>query len=329
MAVCWGGAAWAEPRPAEMPPPDFVSAQYIDSRGCVFQRHDGRWRARLGPDDQPVCGFPPSTVLRRVDSGVLPRMPEPAPISPEQRLMATLAAGLRDGELTDDRALREEIRPAAPTPRPASGPLAELDAMVAAAPALRAGMTAGLRPNDRLCALLGYEGQGRRLPTLGHDVTQGFCAGLTAPELAPMPVANARVAKAQIGMLATKSRQSPAASTDIAPSSTSRRQATAPHRATAAKADAPLAVRRPQPLRPEMVPASARYVLMGRFADQKAADDVIARLTALGYPVSRGKSRVNGTDAVAVLAGPLSDRQSVIAALNDLRGRGYRSAVAQ
>ncbi|MDO5612878.1 MAG: SPOR domain-containing protein [Paracoccus sp. (in: a-proteobacteria)] len=311
-----------------MPPPDFAGAQYIDSRGCVFQRQDGRWRARLGPDDQPVCGFPPSTAMRRTVSVVsagLPRIPEPAPVSPEQRLMATLAAGLRDGELTDDRAQREEIRPAAPAPRPSGGPLAELDAMVAAAPALRADMTAGLRPNDRLCDLLGYQGQGRRLPTLGHDVTQGFCAGMTAPELAPMPTTASRIARTQAAAPTTTAH--PAATSAGPAPSAPPRQTAAPQRAAAKPAPAPQP--RPQQSAPEMVPASARYVLIGRFTNPTSADATITRLSSFGYPVSRGKSRVNGAEAVAVLAGPLRDRQSVIAALNDLRARGYRSAVAQ
>lgn len=54
------------PGPAEMPPAEFAAAEYVDSRGCVFARIEvgGRidWVPRVGPDRQPLCGFPPSIV---------------------------------------------------------------------------------------------------------------------------------------------------------------------------------------------------------------------------------------------------------------------------
>ncbi|MDO5706260.1 MAG: SPOR domain-containing protein [Paracoccus sp. (in: a-proteobacteria)] len=320
VGLLWGGMAMADLRPAEMPPADFSGSQYIDSRGCVFLRGDGRWQARRGPDDQPVCGFPPSVALRGADAAPA-ALPQPTPLSPEQRLMTTLAQGLRDGELIDDRAPREDIRPAAPAPRPTSGPLAELDAMVAGASALRAEMTAGVRPNDRLCALLGYEGKGRRLPTLGHDATQGFCAGLTAQDLATLPMATPFAANRDAA-----ATEEPRPATVAAASTRS----VAPRAAVRStiKADRP-ATPQPRDPAPETVPYSARYVLIGRFADEQEAQNAIVRLVSLGYPASRGKSRLGDVAAVAVLAGPLQDRRSVIAALNDLRRRGYRGAVAQ
>ena len=334
LALFWGGAAMADPRPAEMPPPDFPGAQYIDSRGCVFLRGDGRWTARLGPDGQPVCGFPPSLSARRTDPGVESPLAvaTPEPETPEQRLATALAAGLRDGELTADPRPREEILPPAPVPRPTSGPLADLDAMIAAAPVLRRDMAGGLRANDRLCALLGYDGQGSRLPMLGHDATQGFCAGLPGTELAPKVAALAPapvVSQPDEAPTAMPAAAAPAPP-PVPPQPVRGAAAPSPRPVRAAaerRAPAAAPARRDTPA--EMVPASARYVVVGRYKDAEAAQSMIDRLTTLGYPVARGRARAGDGATVAVLAGPFADRRSVIAALSDLRRRGHAGAVAQ
>lgn len=320
----WGLAALASPGPAELPPPDFQGRQYIDSRGCVFQRGpDGRWAPRLGPDDRPVCGFPPSLPSRR--AGALDGAPGEPALGPEQRLMAVLAEGLRDGELIDDKAEREQIRPPAPVPRPTSGPLAELDAMVAAAPALRAGMASGLRPNDRLCALLGYDGTGQRLPALGQDATQGFCPGLSEQTFAAIPAAKVGESAAEAADPPKPVPPSAAAAPDTAQPPESRPPAA--RRSAARPKQAPPTARPAQG--PEMVPASARYVLVDRFSDQQEADALAGRLSSWGYPAARGRTQTKDAAQIAILAGPFQDRGSVIAALNDIRARGYVRAVAR
>jgi hypothetical protein len=64
LALCVAGAAAAGTVPAELPPADYAGRQYVDSRGCVFQRAGVSgavvWVPRLGSDNQPVCGMEPS-----------------------------------------------------------------------------------------------------------------------------------------------------------------------------------------------------------------------------------------------------------------------------
>ena len=62
MAVFWmslAGMAAAQPVPAEMPPAGYVGRDFVDSKGCVFQRvvFNGvpGWVALLGADGAQVC----------------------------------------------------------------------------------------------------------------------------------------------------------------------------------------------------------------------------------------------------------------------------------
>ena len=88
--VLWPWLAWSQDVPA-----DFRGAQFIDASGCVFARDGNRWTARLDRDGQQICGFPPTEIA---DSG-----DDQAHQSVEERLQATLAEGLRDGDLKVDR----------------------------------------------------------------------------------------------------------------------------------------------------------------------------------------------------------------------------------
>ena len=57
MTAAWG--AVAQPVPAELPPADYSGRDYVDSRGCTFQRlvFNGAvaWVALLGADGAQVC----------------------------------------------------------------------------------------------------------------------------------------------------------------------------------------------------------------------------------------------------------------------------------
>ncbi|MFV0244763.1 MAG: SPOR domain-containing protein [Qingshengfaniella sp.] len=80
--LAWAGSVGAAgpvlADPAEMPPPDFAGAQYVDSAGCLFTRADlgGRilWAGVAGPGGAPLCGQVPTEIPGRF-SGALPAIP--------------------------------------------------------------------------------------------------------------------------------------------------------------------------------------------------------------------------------------------------------------
>lgn len=78
-----------------------------------------------------------------------------------------------------------------------------------------------------------------------------------------------------------------------------------------------------------MIPASARYVSVGRFADGENAMIVLRALAARGYPTAQTRSEKDGKVQRMIMAGPFADLQTLIAALNDLRRNGYAGAVAR
>jgi cell division septation protein DedD len=51
-------------QPAELPPADYASQQYVDSKGCLFVRAGTAakvlWVPRVSRDGVPTCGHPPS-----------------------------------------------------------------------------------------------------------------------------------------------------------------------------------------------------------------------------------------------------------------------------
>lgn len=59
LGMSLGGMAIAQPVPAEMPPADYSGRDFVDSKGCVFQRmvFSGvvGWVALLGADGEQVC----------------------------------------------------------------------------------------------------------------------------------------------------------------------------------------------------------------------------------------------------------------------------------
>lgn len=75
-----------------------------------------------------------------------------------------------------------------------------------------------------------------------------------------------------------------------------------------------------------MIPAGARYVQVGTYADAANADRVAQAIAAMGYPVLRGKDKV-GTRAVQyIMAGPFNDRQSIVKAMDSIRRAGFKDA---
>ncbi|QBX34466.1 hypothetical protein E4191_06880 [Paracoccus liaowanqingii] len=78
-----------------------------------------------------------------------------------------------------------------------------------------------------------------------------------------------------------------------------------------------------------MIPASARYVLIGAFSDEAGAATARQALAARGYSVGQGRVKGDASPLRLIMAGPFADRRALIVALNDLRRNGYPGAVAR
>lgn len=313
MVLLLPGRVMAAPDPP--PPGDYPGAQYIDRTGCVFVRDGKDWTPRRDKQGASICGFPPSqpalsdTALRE-------------PVSPEEALAEVLAQGLRSGDLVTDA-------PMAPLAdiAPDSGQAA-LDAtlqnQIDTEARLRSAMT-GKAP-DGLCARLGYRPTSDATPIIGGDVTQGLCPGMTAPQ--PLPQITARAASALAEPAAAADPQAPAAESPPASKPV--------HRAERAARPASVVARRPSAASPaekpnpvEMIPANARYVEIGTYADAANALAALRRLSGLGYRTAQRDQKLGDKLGKAILAGPFADRQALVAALARLRANGYPRAVAR
>lgn len=299
----WLMAGGALADPAEAPPPDFTSRQYIDSTGCVFLRSDQGWEARLDPDGVPICGYPPTLSALRAKTDPLAE-PDPALAMPgmgeaEARLLAAVAGEMRPGDFVGAPPPSASPAPTPPpAPRgPATDPRHQLDAALVTAPQIAAASTVDLHPDARLCALLGTTPATEGPGALGQDPTGGYCAAalLSAPQVPSVPVV--------------------AAPAIAAPE---------PARPKVAAAGKPKAAApRAAPTRqsgPAMIPASARWLEVGRFATPAEADTAAARLSARGFAVARAPLR-GGT---AIMAGPFTSRQAIVSARDRLIRLGYR-----
>lgn len=312
MVLLLPGRVLAAPDPP--PPGDYPSGQYIDRTGCVFVRDSKDWTPRLDKRGAPICGFPPSQPAL---SDTAPLDPRP---SPEDALAEVLALGLKSGDLVTDA-------PAAPladiAPDPGQAVLdATLQAQIDMEARLRSAM-AGKAP-DGLCARLGYRPAKDARPIIGGDVTQGLCPGMTAPE--PLP---------RITALAAPIPAEPTANAQ-APSADSAPNPKPMHRAERVARPASVIARRPAAASPaekpnpvEMIPANARYVEIGTYADTANALAALRRLSGLGYRTAQRDQKLGNKPGKAILAGPFADRQALVTALSRLRANGYPRAVAR
>lgn len=337
----------AVPAPAELPPEGFTALQFIDSRGCVFERAGDDWVARVDGNGNAFCGYPPSLSVRRGAADAPPGLrPETSP-DPAERMSRALTeivtTQLEEGELvTDPQPQVETPAPAKPAAEaPKSDLVQQIGAAIEDAPKVENVLNQGLRSNPRLCELLGYQEQDGVEPGFGADPTRGFC----------------NTAKVDDDRLRRIAR--PLGATDGAPSRPSQRVATlaqpgadrAPARSEVGRAapaekpgtkpgaiaDAGKAVaekpRQDEGARADKdesrIPAGARFVQIGLYTDPAAAKAGIDRLRALGYPVSRGRSTIQGRDHEVILAGPFNSRARVVSALSDIRKKGFASAFAR
>lgn len=320
LVVLLPGQVLAAPEPP--PPGDYPGAQYIDRTGCVFVRDGDRWAQRLDKKGAPICGFPPSQPAEGAEADV-------APPSPEEVLTEVLAEGLRSGDLQSEA-------PALPLGDVAPDPAqAKLDATLAKQIELDGRIRSALSgaAPDGLCERLGYKpATTAATPIVGGDVTQGLCPGMVAPSPEPVitsvsdaaapagtteatPVA-APFSPKEVAASAQKPRKpaTKAAETPKSGSIVARRPAAAPDKAGPAA---------------EMIPASARYVQIGIYADEANALAALRRLSGMGYRTAQRKEDGTGGAKKAILAGPFADRQALVTALTRLRANGYPRAIAR
>lgn len=76
-------------------------------------------------------------------------------------------------------------------------------------------------------------------------------------------------------------------------------------------------------------PAGLRYVQVGTFGVPANAERSIARLSAMGYPVSSQTTTRGGKTLKIVLAGPFARPEQTMSALGAVRGAGYGDAFAR
>lgn len=330
LVLGWSGFAQAA-GPVEAPPQDYTASQYIDSAGCVYRKQGVVWAPRLDGDGAVICGYPPSL---------------PGYMGPEVgdkddlalRLAVTLADGLQDGDMLadpPDTLKREPVE----TPKPTSGPLAELDRAAATMPAMREAAV-GMGGNDRLCHLLGYGAGTGTLDGETGPSTLGYCSGPTTvlqPKIVTGDTGAQRVAAGTgdggKGHAQADSRKTVAAEAPAGSGRTASDQAAHDAGNKPAAGHAPVRVASDkavgQGVDPALVPANARFVQIGRYADATQAEAAITRLSGLGYPVVRGVKLDEAAGGRVIMAGPFGDRRSVIAALNHLRAQGYAKAFAR
>lgn len=348
MLFAFGLSGIAQATPSPLPPDSYKGEQYIDGRGCVFNRKGHGWTPRLDGQGKAICGFPSSLSVRRTDPdavSVLAPASPPARPDPEQLLREQLAGELRQGEFTADPREPEIRRP--PENKPGDGGMsAEMQALLRQQEAIRASM-AGISPSSDLCARLGYVPDPDARPVVGGDVTQGLCPGMHAA--APVSrVVTGQTKTDDEPATSTPQRESPAVQTTGGDNVEKRAESAhvpsladkvkrpkpRPAKATVAAAGSKpssgeRAMNTPPKPRPELIPATARYVQIGSFPDDEKAGAALRNLSALGLPLLRGQERGQERQMPLILAGPFDDRRSLVAALTMIRKSGYTKAVAR
>lgn len=348
--------------PAELPPADFTARQYIDSKGCVFLRDDnGVWQPRRDRDETQLCGYPPTLSARRLTpDGPVKLFPRSgAEPSRSQQIESALAdlviPNLQTGELAGERAPMQQRLDAGPEPS-SNDPLLTLRAEIESQGQIRAQMNGLMQPNLDLCRLLGYDGKPPADVAVGMqpgaDPTGGFCNALPRNDLArlafarpaslPLPPSRDQVpAIAETADRDTTRGAAAGAATHAAQDAKPKRP-----RQTGAASPSPAPVRTGRGSEPGVkavtppaprvqpgqeadgIPASARFVLIGRFRQGQDVDLIARRLSGLGLPVVRQIAPLpaNGT-AWIVLVGPFDSRQSIVMALDRVRKAGFTWAV--
>lgn len=350
----------ADRAPAEVPPPGFTAAQYIDSQGCVFVQAGGGWAARIARDGSAICGYPPTLSARRTDPDRPPTLfappEEPRAQRIERVLTETIVPNLIEGELVTPPAAPHPLAssaagdapsvaavdnqpPAAtvatdpkgspenggPVVAPSPGPAKPADPLGLSALVREASVVTAPDPSRRharLCALTGADAAPQ--PGIGGATALGFCGPASvslSPQARPETPAPSR---ARIATVA------PAPSLAARGASPSRAAATpkAPRQTVPTSARTATERRTTTPARQgtePMIPPGARYVQIGAFRDAGNAARTARRVSDLGLPVARS---LQGQTQL-IMVGPLTGREAVVRALDRVRRAGFRDAYAR
>ncbi len=333
------GSAASGPAPAELPPEDFPAAQYIDSAGCVFMREQTGWTARLSRDGQAICGYPPTLSARRTAPeqvvALHPDPPEPPADRITRELVTTVMTGLQTGELVS-AAPQVSARDNGASTIPDAGAgvaaaprsdLSHLPAMIAAAPALQRAVASTTR-GQRLCDLLGAAAPDG---TALDGAAMGACGGLRKLALderrEPLEPADAEDASGRAPEPGHKEdAERPVAVASSRVPRPSRRAGVPEVTKTAGQQPAPGVAPVGRPAAEPMIPAGARYVQVGAFADDGNALRTVRRIVALGLPVARGRMDRQAGELQLIMAGPFDGRQALVRALHRLRAAGFATA---
>lgn len=287
----------------------------------------------------------------------------------EAELLQAVASEMRDGDFVaagGQLPPRPQGPAVAPDGDPAMTELGRtLGAAVAVAPQLSA-VTAGMAGRDsRLCALIGAGPPGGIAAAGLGGTALGQCGAaiLSAAATTPVPVAEivsggeaeeegsedaAELADAgspdpavpepaETSPDATKAGRPAAAGTQTTvahhdPAETPPSTRGVPPRG--GKADDPIPSRRRAAAASgePVIPAGARYFILGHAPDEAAARAAAARLVAQGFPAALGTTRGEpgapaGTGPRTIMAGPFEGREAMVRALDRLRRAGYDSLV--
>lgn len=326
LAVIFAGPGFAL-GPAELPPPDFTAPQYIDSKGCVFiRKEDGGWAPRLYRDGSLVCGYPPSLSARRLTPEGGARLfsdSNPAPFRSDQierALTQLVIPNLQTGELVGERAPLTPLPDMGPEPA-SQEPAQMLSAEIKAQPRLRAEMGRSLQPNRQLCQLLNYGAPEVSAQGLGHDPTEGFCDGLSRPQLAQL----AFVRPANLPVTTKVTAAGPVASDNIPEMAAPRGEAKDQPKLRAEKTTAhqnKTEVSRREADSFQM----PRFIRIGSFPSEQQMLVVAGQVAAMQFPVVRPKSGQSKDRQFILLAGPFEERQALVIALDRIRRAGFPSA---
>lgn len=326
VLVVFAESALAAPVPS--PPDDYSSDQYVDGRGCVFNRDDHGWKNRVDSKGRHICGFPPSLSVRRTDPdtvSVLSGEAQPVRPDPEMDLTRQLASGLRRGEFVADKRAPEPLKE---LPVSDGGLGALIEEQIRLQNALQTAF-AGDLGNTEICRSLGYHPSRDVRPIWGRDVTQGFCPGMIASEPGlkiSYPASDANDAEEKNNpagiVVASTSPNLPKPAERALPRPTRK-----PHHEVVRRKRIKPASTTGAPV--ELIPATARYVEVGTYAVTNAAATAKQRIARLGYPVGSGQQVTEKGIYNQVFAGPFDDRRSLVVALKLLREKGFPSAYAR